>query len=414
MNVLDTRAIKPYVAISIRESMLSAARHYGKSIPSQLIEMAILGAGTGKLTPKDYLFYSLYDDRKFTLEEKRRFIGLAAQKAINKIVNDDEWREVAENKIAFALHFQERGFPIARTIAAYHRQKLERITTLRSADEMKAFLQRKELYPLFSKPVGGMDSLGVARLEAFDEASNEVIFGAARRVALERFVEEVVQFDDSYIFQEVLHPHPEIAAICGDRIANVRMVVLLSDSGPELLRTVWKVPVGNNFADAIWRGNILASVDKETGLVLRATQGGGPKRRELDAHPDTGRAIKGAKLPQWAAAKTLCLDAAKTMPSLRLQAWDISICDSGPVLNEVNVGGGYYLQQLAADSGMLEAKLLRLLASRSRVWRARVLLSVIRQRLRIRTRLRSYVSLFKTGTRSATIVACYLPSSSTS
>jgi hypothetical protein len=380
MSVLDTQKAKPL--FSVRDSMWSAAREYGKSIPSQLIEMAILGAATGKLTPKDYFFYELYDDRKYTLSDKKRFVGHSAQMAMNYLCNDDEWRAVAKNKMAFAQYFQERGFPVARILAAYNTQgTLAPITALRSPDDLRAFLQQRASYPLFSKPAVGMDSLGAARLEAFDEASNELVLGDGRRVAIDQFVEEAVRFKDGYIFQEVLHPHPDIAAICGDRIANVRMVVALCDSEPELLRALWKIPAGRNIADNFWRGNILGSLDVETGRVLRVTQGLGLKRRDLDVHPDTGRAIKSMTLPQWAAAKALCLDAARVMPGLRLQAWDISICDSGPVLGEVNSGGDYYLPQLATDKGMLEAKFLRLLASRSQSWRTTVLLSVIRRRL---------------------------------
>ena len=214
------------------------------------------------------------------------------------------------------------------------------------------------------------------------KSSSELVLTECRRVEIDQFIGEAVQFKDGYLFQEVLHPHPDIAAICGDRIANVRMVVILSDSGPELLRALWKIPAGSNIADNMWRGNILGSLDLETGRVLRATQGLGPKRREVDVHPNTGRPLKGTILPLWSDAIALCLDAARTMPGLRLQAWDISICDSGPVLGEVNSGGDYYLPQLAADKGMLEAKFLRLLESRTQSWRRELFSAVLRRRLR--------------------------------
>jgi hypothetical protein len=380
MAVLETQKVLP--PFSVWDAARSVARQHGKTIPFQVVEIAMLGAATGKLTPKDYFFYSLYDDRKFTFSEKKRFVGHSAQAALNYICNDDEWRAVAKDKIAFAQYFEQRGFPVARILAAYHAQKeLSRVTTLRSPDEVKTFLE-KASYPVFGKPVSGMDSLGAARLEAFDESSSELVLAVRRRVQIDQFIGEAVQFKDGYLFQEVLHPHPDIAAICGDRIANVRMVVVLSDSGPELLRALWKIPAGRNIADNMWRGNILGSLDLETGRVLRATQGLGPKRREVDVHPDTDRPLKGTMLPQWADAKALCLDAARTMPGLRLQAWDISICDSGPVLGEVNSGGDYYLPQLAADKGMLETKFLRLLESRTPSWRREVFFAVLRRRLR--------------------------------
>lgn len=380
MAVLDTRKVLP--PFSVWDSMRSVARDYGKNILSQLAEMAMLSAATGKLTPKDYFFYALYDDRKFAFAEKKRFVGHSAQMALNYICNDEEWRAVAKDKVAFAQFFEQRGFPIARILAAYHAQKeFAAISALRTPDEIKRFLE-KASYPLFGKPVSGMDSLGAARLEAFDESSHELVLGDGRRVEIDQFIGEAIQFKDGYIFQEVLHPHPDIAAICGDRIGNVRMVVVLSESVPELLRALWKIPAGSNIADNMWRGNVLGSLDLETGRILGATQGLGPKRREVDVHPNTGRPLKGTMLPRWSDAKALCLDAAKTMPGLRLQAWDISICDSGPVLGEVNSGGDYYLPQLAADKGMLEGKFLRLLESRTQSWRSEVFFAVLRRRLR--------------------------------
>src|SRR5688572_12214506 len=135
MSVLDTQKALP--SFNLWDSMRSAAREYGKSIPSQLFEMATLGAAAiGKLTPNEYFFYALYDDRKYTLKDKKRFIGFAAQSAMNRMINDDEWRPVAKDKIIFAHHFQERGFPVARILAAYQMQKtFASIITLRSADQ---------------------------------------------------------------------------------------------------------------------------------------------------------------------------------------------------------------------------------------------------------------------------------------
>src|SRR4030095_8186252 len=106
MSVLDTQKVKPL--FSVGESLRNAARDCGKSILAQLVEMAILGVATGKLTPKDYFFYALYDDRKYSLSEKKRFVGQAAQIAMNRICNDEEWREVAKDKAAFAQFFQEQ------------------------------------------------------------------------------------------------------------------------------------------------------------------------------------------------------------------------------------------------------------------------------------------------------------------
>jgi hypothetical protein len=143
----------------------------------------------------------------------------------------------------------------------------------------------------------------------------------------------------------------------------VRLVVALGKDRAEIFHAIWKIPAGDNAADNFWRtGNMLGLVDVDSGEVVCAVHGVGVDHREVDTHPDTGATIVGTMLPDWQAAKALCLKHGEALSDIKLQAWDIAMCPAGPVIMEVNIGGDLNLPQLAAGAGMLDARFLEFLA----------------------------------------------------
>jgi Sugar-transfer associated ATP-grasp len=222
---------------------------------------------------------------------------------------------------------------------------------------LAAHLRAGMRYPFFGKPVAGIRSIGVAAVERYDAAGDALVFMGGRTLALDGFVKEIEPYrKQGYLLQEMLRPHSEVAALCGPRVSTVRLIVLLEDGAPAVFHALWKIPVGANPADNFWRpGNLLAALDAD-GCVTRVIQGTGADQTELDRHPDTEQPLIGAMLPDWTALIGLCLKAAKALPGLRMQAWDIALTDRGPVLVEVNIGGDFNLPQLAHATGLMDER----------------------------------------------------------
>ena len=205
----------------------------------------------------------------------------------------------------------------------------------------------------------------MAACEAYDAASDRLVFKGGRTLGVENFVGELEPYRrDGYLFQEMLAPHPELEALCGRRLSTVRLIVLLEDAAPVILHALWKIPVGDHPADNFWRpGNLLAGLEASSGRVTRVIQGVGPDRREPERHPDTGCRLSDVVLPDWPALTALALEAASTLPGLRMQAWDIALTVHGPVLVEVNIGGDFNLPQLAHGRGLMDERFGALLAA---------------------------------------------------
>lgn len=337
--------------------LLVARNEHGKGFISQIRDLLRLALGPGRLQPSEYYAFKLYDDARFTPAEKREFIGRNAQDRIHLQCNAVDWLGVAHDKLTVYALLAGLGLSTPEVYGLYHRSRtFGAAAALRSRDHLAHFLRDGVRYPFFSKPVASMYSLGTASVEASD--ADALVFADGRRVAVERFIDEVSAFMvDGYLFQQRLIPHAMVRESCGEAISSVRVIVGLGDDRPEILGAVWKIVAGGNVADNFWRrGNMLAAIDVESGRVERVVRGTGPDQADVDVHPDTSQRLGGMRLPDWRRLTEECLRAATALPGLRLQAWDVAMCEAKPVFLEVNVGGDFNLPQIALGRGFLDAR----------------------------------------------------------
>lgn len=345
--------------IDIAKCLHLVQKNHGKPVSSQLAEILKLTFGKGKLTPQEYYYYRLYENR-LTFPEKLQFLGRRIQtKIIRKCNPSLLWWGVAHDKLLSYALLHGFDFPTPETYAIYHKFRTFRsIPLLKNSDELADFLRNKITYPFFAKPVTGMHSVGAVSVQKFDTTDDMLILSGGDRIGIKEFIDEIASYQkEGYIFQELLKPHPLLQQVCGPAISTVRVIVMVTENGPEVFRTLWKIAAQGNIADNFWwPGNLLAAVDVENGCVERVIQGIGPDQIELEAHPDTSKALKGFTLPEWSKVVELCLKAATAFAGLRLQAWDIAICASGPVAVEINIGGDFNLPQLISGKGLMEPR----------------------------------------------------------
>ncbi len=337
-------------------------RRYGTGYLSQYFDIKRLKDGLGRLSTGEYYIYQLFDQERFDLQAQEEFLGHKRKVEIYNNVNDRKWLPVEACKIKTAQLVAEHGIRVPQDFALYHpSQEVDGIPTLTSREQLADFLRNGITFPFFSKPLRGSISLGVAAIQGYDRESDLLLLKGGKGVKVDKFVEAVSNFyEKGYLFQEQLQPHPEVKRIIGDRLPSVRAVMLYDneETEPEMLRTIWKIPVGNNVADNAWRdGNLLAGIDPETGLVTRVIDGWGPDEGEIERHPDTKEMIKGVLLPEWDKFKALCQDCAKAFAGMQLQAWDITITPEGPVMLEINGAGDFSIPQRATAQGLMTGRL---------------------------------------------------------
>ena len=276
------------------------------------------------------------------------------------------WSAVANDKLLAHAVLAQCNFPIPKLYALYHPfRQLAGWPCLRTPEQLAAFIRNEATFPFVAKPIWGISGHDVNVVKSIDLRSDTVLLGDGREEKIDSFSSHRESFrGNGHLLQEWLRPSPEIHQLCGDRICSVRVVVLVDDSGPELLAAFWKVATGSNMTDNYHKGragNIIATVDIGNGQVIECVHGRGLTRKVVTQHPDTGAVLCGTTLPDWPLLKQLCIDGAATLPGIRMQAWDVALTDRGPVLLEVNVIGGMDLPQVATNRGLYQGRLKQFL-----------------------------------------------------
>jgi len=324
----------------------------GKSYASQFAEILRLGLGNGRLSANDYFYYRLYDDALYSPEEKRRFLSERITYRVAAACCDIRCWGVSEDKILAYTLLSAAGAPVPETQAVFSHggRQFGSASRLAGTDDLAGFLAGEARFPLFCKPIGGMGSFGAFLLTACEGGLIEAAGG--ERLTVPGLAQRLGE-GGGYLLQSVLQQHPALRSVC-EAIATVRIIIIVEQGRPQILHTIWKIPAAGNFADNFWRkGNLLADLDPETGIVRRVIRGIGPAIEEIETHPDTGGRLLGLALPHWKAVVALALDCAPIFAMLRYQSWDIAVCPEGPVIVEVNTGSAFTLPQLATGRGML-------------------------------------------------------------
>ncbi|ADE15287.1 conserved hypothetical protein [Nitrosococcus halophilus Nc 4] len=348
---------------AVREHGEAAREASGKSLWGQVVEMIALRSGFGHLAPDEYYQYCLFDDQRFSPEQKQAFLGRQMEYDLWKLFNSQHWHAIANDKLVAYSLFEALQLPTPKLYAAYHPiRRHGALTVVRNGAELGQFLREQAPFPLVAKPVLGMWGKGVYAVDCFDGECDELVLVNGRRIAVTEFVETLEPLaEKGYLFQELLKPHPVVSDLCGNRICSVRMVTLL-DPVPQVISTLWKVAAGGAMADNFWEpGNLVGPIGAETGVVGQMFTGLGLQRRDVSEHPDTGKWLVGVTLPDWGRALELCLEGTASLPGLKMQAWDIALTDRGPVMLEVNIIGGLRLPQLVVDAGINRGPLKDLL-----------------------------------------------------
>lgn len=356
--LLDRRKVPPRVDLA---ASIYRARKAGRPFLGQIADWFRLRRTPNRLTPIEYYTFRLYRSG-LTDAARRTFLGERGQTALYRRRTDPTWAAAAHDKLLYYAVMRGLGFRIPRVLAVHHAtRRFADAEALPDPATVARFL-RQTAYPLFGKPVTGKYSVGTVALVGVDMTADRLRASSGAEASVDAFVAELQPFaGDGYLFQERLAAHPFVRAACGDRIATVRVVVVLAPEGPVIHRTLWKIPTGAHVADNFWRsGNLLGAIDPASGRLTRVVRGVGPGQETVECHPDTGFRLVGAVIPDWDAVTALILRAAPSFPGVRVQAWDVALTDEGPLLLELNVGGDVNLPQHALDAGVYDGALAAL------------------------------------------------------
>lgn len=175
---------------------------------------------------------------------------------------------------------------------------------------------------------------------------NGVIEKDGAQISKEDFM-AFVQKLDQYMICEFMKQHSYSDDIY-DKTTNTIRFITMRDIETHQMKVFFAVqrigtsatiPVDNGS-----KGGLVAKIDLETGELSEAKCL--KNRNVYEVHPDSGKPIKGAVIPNWKEIKQEILDVCQSIPYMDFIAWDLLITEEGVCVIEANNSSGINIIQL--------------------------------------------------------------------
>jgi hypothetical protein len=314
-------------------------------------EFVRLSRAPGRLTWAEYVQYGVYDTSRYRPEEQLRFISNTLHWPITHACCDMTWQATTEDKWLCA-HILGPTIRMPETLAVIDKTErtypgTEKIST---AEQLRVFMTSRGSRPTFAKENRGICSFGAFLvLDADDET---MLVKGEGRLGYDACLGRVIG-ETPYLLQNLASNHSFFDRYT-DGLATVRLCILVSERGVTIPFAILKLPARGNVADSFWRpGNLACNLDLESGQILTARSKGPLGTADHAVHPETGASLVGETVPMWEHVLELAHACAPIFRPVRYQSMDIAIAEDGPLLIEINTGGGFDLPQLASGEGFL-------------------------------------------------------------
>jgi len=323
---------------------------------SEMIKLAMRRKG---LTQHEYFANHLYRS-DLTMEQKREFIGSAGNFDLNLKLAPPEltqMRGFLNDKLTHSALWQHWDLPTTVTQAMFTHDRFTgpEVEALTDAEAITDFLTNRARFPLFGKPVEGLQAWGSVWIEGVDAQSGDATLADGRIVSVHALAGEIMRdFPDGYLFQEAVTQHPEISDLLGPMLSCPRLVTVITDDTPEMFYAYWKIASPSAMSDNFWQeGSMLARINAKTGVVENCIVGKGPDVKDVEAHPVSGKAIVGYQIPHWQEAVDLVRRAHAIFPVNGCLGWDVAFGPEGPLLIECNTNSSHDTYQLVLGQGIM-------------------------------------------------------------
>ena len=324
-----------------------------KSLFKMLIE-------TVYLWKRNKHFPKYYFTRHLFLKRSGDFRDYLSTREIFKIIkgkniHQEQIVRILSDKIQFGLFCMEKGIPSPRLLGYSEGRKFTNLNETRVLEE-------------FSEVMAFFDDLFVDFNLKSMIIKTSASKGGRNIFILERFnlKKQLSEFykvllEGSFVFQEVIQNHSQIANIYSYSLNSLRVDVVCLDGDVHILGAAMGVGTVGNMIDNVSAGGLYVSVDHNKGRFLesgiQSFHFGGHCFQD---HPDTGYKFEGFEVPFYEEAIELVKHISKLLPN-RIIGWDIGITNTGPLVIEGNHDPGIYITEVAHKGYRKNPKIQRLL-----------------------------------------------------
>lgn len=265
--------------------------------------------------------------------------GILGMNARNQLIarrNHPRATKLVDDKHATKARLAERGIPVPETLLHLRDQLQARRLSPTDLPEQWACKPNKSL--------GGNGIMLAGARDADDGwrtlSRKPLPFAAvAHHMRLILDGEFSGGSQDTVLVEPLLRPDPDLSRLAVDGLPDIRVIC----DGPDPVLAMARLPTAASGGRAnLHQAAVGAAIDLDTGQIVRALAAG----RLVEAHPDSGERLIGARIPHW----DVVLDAARRCSDatgLHYLGADVVIdVDRGPLVLEVNARPGLEIQNV--------------------------------------------------------------------
>lgn len=269
-----------------------------------------------------YSDYNLFEMYNLNEKQRKTYLTRGRNNSLIKKYNKKEAFDDVENKAKSNTRLNEY---LKRSWIAVKKDNTE---------EVKEWIKKQKSF--FAKPIYGGCGHGIEKID-IEEIKDEK--------KIDKMIERWNESEIGYILEEVVVQNEEMAKIYPCSINTIRVVTMLKDNTPYVVKTVIRIGNGGRFVDNFNSGGMTAEIDKYTGIVKEEAID--KKKNFYATHPYTGYKIKGFQIPYWNEIIKMTKMLATKLPGMGYVGWDIAISkEKGPLVIEVNEYPGHDIYQL--------------------------------------------------------------------
>jgi putative polysaccharide biosynthesis protein len=342
-----------------RENAAWVKEHHGRSVFSQLNE--ILRLRKNGIHFEDYYKYCLFDNKRFTtFDEKLTYRGRDFKNAFRHFVDPHIFGIAFHKHVLYRL-LDSWGLPVPEIYALYSPTPIgfERHRAMKTTNELENFLASTDKFPIFGKPSNASHGFG-ARGVIKRLGKDKLLYVTEEEITIKNFVKEVHEIameTGTYMLGEFLQASDEFKKISGSIIPSARIIVLIREGIPEFFRSTILIPSDkkhvSNFASG-QNKSLSGKVDIETGIISKVINSLGPDMNYVPVHHKSGIRVEGYKIKDWNETKKMILKASEAMAPFKMQHWDVTFTNRGPVILELNFIGDIEPMQVKGPPGVFD------------------------------------------------------------
>jgi len=328
----------------------------------QLYEVNRLQRESG-LEPHEYYRYELCR-RELTWQQKRRYLSKNHAFLIHRTINPKFEYGLLQKMVAQRF-FTVMGVRMPVLYGFYDRFSGHDAqgAPLQTREQFVRLIETGTFADFVLKAVSANRGEGVrvcrklAGGKIFSSVDGEIdLFQLFDKIAVTQYDENGGAVADSWLIQERVRQHPLLDRYTTDATQTARIVTYITRSGRiEVLMRLLKIARAGKYIDNVGTTGFAAPID-EDGVLGKAAQITKTGIAHFAAHPETGAAIEGERLPYFREIMAMALTCQSLAPQLRSLGWDIAITQDGPVLLEGNIYWSQVLQ-FATGVGVLSEEL---------------------------------------------------------